>query len=312
MNSSGRWHGGAGTGRPGRLLSRPGFTLVELLVVIAIIGVLIGLLLPAVQAARESARRSSCTNNLRQMQLTVLNFASSKRDTLPDALSNYNVGVNSSGATITGSVGLHVAIMPYSEDAVIRDTFKGGAIPLNVPKINLFLCPSDQTVALVTGSVGPTSYATNGVLFTDKPALKKVLDGTSKTIALGEMYARATPTITSEYRSRSGTKAPTFAHPGGAGRSNRPASSVAAGSPGEWNGSYNCQATNALADAVAPPCETPASPDQADPTRLQCVHPNSANVAMLDGSVRPVAATIDPVVFWSAVTPSGTEQVDLP
>jgi len=75
---------------------RRAFTLVELLVVIAIIGTLIGLLLPAVQSARESARRSSCSNNLRQQALALMNYESAKKK-FPFA-STYSSGTATPGA----------------------------------------------------------------------------------------------------------------------------------------------------------------------------------------------------------------------
>lgn len=82
--------------------SRRAFTLVELLVVIAIIGILVGLLLPAVQAAREAARRTQCTNNLKQIALSLHNFHDTHRKFPPRSL-------RASGATWA------VAVLPFLE-----------------------------------------------------------------------------------------------------------------------------------------------------------------------------------------------------
>jgi prepilin-type N-terminal cleavage/methylation domain-containing protein len=57
---------------PRRPAARAGFTLLELLVAVFIIGMLVALLLPAVQAARESSRSAECKNHLHQISLALL------------------------------------------------------------------------------------------------------------------------------------------------------------------------------------------------------------------------------------------------
>ncbi|NOY41109.1 MAG: DUF1559 domain-containing protein [Planctomycetes bacterium] len=78
-----------------------GFTLVELLVVIAIIGVLVALLLPAIQAAREAARRMSCSNNLKNIGLGIINFESAQGN-LPYSHSYKPEDVDENGDWIWG------------------------------------------------------------------------------------------------------------------------------------------------------------------------------------------------------------------
>lgn len=140
-------------------VERRGFTLVELLVVIAIIGVLIALLLPAVQQAREAARRMQCTNNQKQLGLSLHNYHDI-HNSLPficggtgsgNGFGTYNTWspTSTSAFRLSGFVGL----LPFIEQQAIYDMSAdnnfspGGWVDVaNSPvyqKIPGFFCPSD-------------------------------------------------------------------------------------------------------------------------------------------------------------------------
>jgi prepilin-type N-terminal cleavage/methylation domain-containing protein/prepilin-type processing-associated H-X9-DG protein len=167
-----------------------GFTLVELLVVIAIIGILVALLLPAVQAAREAARRMQCSNNIKQIALSLHNYFDSHKS-FPAAGRGYGM---CTGTPVNGEVknsnGL-VSILPYLELQTVYDQFNhlqtysnhnqrssgtvigdaaiNGNAAISEEELQVFICPSDnngpKTRTLVGSYYGPapgfTGAATN-------------------------------------------------------------------------------------------------------------------------------------------------------
>ena len=163
-------------------MRRQGFTLVELLVVIAIIGILIAILLPAVQAAREAARRMHCTNNMKQLGLSLHSYHSA-HSRFPPAGIDYSwciVFGNSPKAALGFNTNGWVMLLAYLDQDALFQAYdfdqcgchctRGGAgIPLagdavasgnadvSSQELSLFRCPSQ------TGDPFLPDHATYGI-----------------------------------------------------------------------------------------------------------------------------------------------------
>ena len=150
-----------------------GFTLIELLVVIAIIAILAAILFPVFARARENARRASCTSNMKQIGLGVMQYTQDYDEKYP----------------------LPPFRTPGSDG---RNTMWGQTVQPYIKSTQLFSCPSNtqgqrlysnQTTSLPQVACG---YAVNIRFYGDwgpvppVPMAMAQINATSQKIMFGE------------------------------------------------------------------------------------------------------------------------------
>ncbi|MFK7766799.1 MAG: DUF1559 domain-containing protein [Mariniblastus sp.] len=199
---------------------RSGFTLVELLVVIAIIGILIAMALPAVQSVRESARVTECSNNIRQIALSLQSYNTAHR--------HFPAGWNSRTGwgwmthslpfieqqNLFDELNLSNKLIDVTHSEMIKHKIPGQLCPSstnNSGDFELAASPSEKIYDIgrthYVASIGSSASTDemedgqscpslnlldsegfiDGVFYKDsKTPLRDILDGTSNTILVGE------------------------------------------------------------------------------------------------------------------------------
>jgi type II secretory pathway pseudopilin PulG len=308
---------------------RAALSLIEVLVVIGIIAVLLAFLLPAVQKVRESAARIHSANNLRQIQLSVLNFATANDDKVP-ALNGDPSGPNPSQSVFS-------ALLPYMEQGALYELYlvppAGGGMRNLL--VRSYISPADPSITDEWRSSGLSSYAANAYAFQPGFTLTAAYpDGTSNTIAFGEHYAICGQSLvgvdyfvwTASRLLIGGMRRASFAD------GNPPSSPLFADSPPGYVGGVGDvypvtsgtppvsgpgflpigpRQNNTPPGTVLPPITTPfqTAPPLAECHSLipQTPHPSGMLAACMDGSVRTLSPQMSMGTFWGAVTPDGGE-----
>lgn len=133
---NGRCTGARATGK--------GFTLIELLVVIAIIAILAAILFPVFARARENARRASCSSNLKQIGLGIMQYTQDYDEKMPTRFVDYDNSVSFTA----GDLGWSQTFQPY------------------VKSLQIMQCPSD-TSAPSTNPLADGSATYGGAGYVD-------------------------------------------------------------------------------------------------------------------------------------------------
>lgn len=301
-----------------------GFTLVELLVVIAIIGVLVALLLPAVQAARESSRRASCTNNLRQVGLAILNYESQHQKFPPGKKWS-----RPRTDPLTFDYSWSAILLDYVEEQALHDQIDFNlplSDPVNLPATSIalpiYLCPSTSRIEEHRGY--------DGRLFDLEGNPGEGMGCIDYLGVSGPDKEKENPATGELYGSQRGTLLGTKGLPNGKLLTEPPAVKISKITDGTANTVCLVECTGRGADFknngevslngawasgsnlshIDKGVNTKQPPKAWEDERIFSEHPAGANALTCSGSVQFLLNDIDPVVIRSLCSRDGEEIID--
>ncbi|WP_425398800.1 DUF1559 domain-containing protein [Aeoliella sp.] len=154
---------------------------------VAVTGILVALLLPAVTAAREAARRNSSMNNLKMLELALLNYESANRAYPAHAI------YSKEGKPL---LSWRVAILPYLEEQPLYEQFHLDE-PWDSPHNKKLIAQMPSVFSSPNSSLDPSLGKSNylapigkGMVFENEDRqipLRQITDGTSNTVNLLEV-----------------------------------------------------------------------------------------------------------------------------
>ena len=293
-------------------MKRRGISIIEVIVAVAIVAILLALLLPAVQNVRQAAARAQLLNKLRQLSIATLSLETGRGE-LPSL----------DPASRSDLPTLLLASFGYRT---------GSALPPEyVPPE--FVSPLDPTYNyFAKAREGNSSFGFNHLIFRTAATTNNVPDGRSNTVMISERYARCGPTYDSRTAGNLGVDVTVYGSSilmyDASGKVTpvhcttrpisfvelytydiipvyNPASRTSLGSIPDASVPGFAPSVPGVTFQVAP------RPDACDPRVVQASTHAGLVVGMMDGSVRTVAPSVAPAVYWSSLTPDKGEAVSL-